>query len=196
MLTANVKALSPKIEELITLIKVENFDVIALNEKCLHKKNTSICLQKLPYIVTKVFMWTNQLQQEGGGGGIIMYVKNTLNPIERKSSATCTGENIQVDINPKTAVHLKHVLIYVLKYTNHSSWWWWVLYNAGRNFVITTWICYHEWLYSSKHRLDTTSKSTSAPGNKLMQLFADNNVSQYVRDTTRQNNIVDLHWEK
>ena len=41
-----------------------------------------------------------------------MYVKNTLNPIERKSSATCTREIIQVDINPKDAVHLKLVLIY------------------------------------------------------------------------------------
>ena len=42
----------------------------------------------------------------------IMYVKNTLNPIERKSSATCTMEIIQVDINSNTAVHLKLVLIY------------------------------------------------------------------------------------
>ena len=41
-----------------------------------------------------------------------MYVKNTLNPIERKSSATCTREIIQVDINPKNAVHLKLLLIY------------------------------------------------------------------------------------
>ena len=41
-----------------------------------------------------------------------MYAKNTLNPIERKSSATCTREIIQVDINPKNAVHLKLVLIY------------------------------------------------------------------------------------
>ena len=41
-----------------------------------------------------------------------MYLKNTLDPLERKSSATCTGEIIQVDINPKNAVHLKLVLIY------------------------------------------------------------------------------------
>ena len=41
-----------------------------------------------------------------------MYVKNTLNPIERKSSATCTREIIQVGINPKNAVHLKLELVY------------------------------------------------------------------------------------
>ena len=41
-----------------------------------------------------------------------MYVKYTLNPIERKASATCTREIIQVDINSKNAVHLKFLLIY------------------------------------------------------------------------------------
>ena len=48
----------------------------------------------------------------GRGGGSIMYVKNILNPIEWKSSATCTMEIIQVDINPKNAVNIKLVLIY------------------------------------------------------------------------------------
>ena len=57
-------------------------------------------------------MWTNQLQQQGEAGQSCMYVKNTLNPIERKSSATSTREIIQVDIKPKNAVHLKLVLIY------------------------------------------------------------------------------------
>ena len=41
-----------------------------------------------------------------------MYVKNTLNPIERRSSANCTRVIIQVDINPKNAAHLKLVLRY------------------------------------------------------------------------------------
>ena len=41
-----------------------------------------------------------------------MYVKNTLNAIERKLSATCKMEIIQVDINPKNAVRLKFVLIH------------------------------------------------------------------------------------
>ena len=64
VLTANVQSLSPKIDELLALIQVENFDVIALNEAGLDTK-TSVCLQKLPYMVTRFFMWTNQLQQEG-----------------------------------------------------------------------------------------------------------------------------------
>ena len=33
---------------------------------------------------------------------------------------------------------------------------------------------------------------TPAPGNKLMQLLADNNLTQHVHETTRQNYILDL----
>ena len=63
-------------------------------------------------MATRFFMWTNNSNRKGGGSIMHMYVKNTLNPIERKSSATCTREIIQVDINPKNAVRLKLVLIY------------------------------------------------------------------------------------
>ena len=35
-------------------------------------------------------------------------------------------------------------------------------------------------------------RPTPAPGNKLMQLLADNNLTQHVHETTRQNNILDL----
>ena len=44
-----------------------------------------------------------------------MYVKNTLNPIERKPLANYTREIIQVDINPQNAVHLKLVQIYCIE---------------------------------------------------------------------------------
>ena len=35
-------------------------------------------------------------------------------------------------------------------------------------------------------------RPTPAPGNKLMQLVADNNLTQHVHETTRLNNILDL----
>ena len=124
------------------------------------------------------------------GGGSIMYVKNTLNPIERKSSATCTGEIIQVDINPKNAVHLKLLLIY-------------------RNTRITAadddeFYAMLEEILPSQHEcvimgdfnllnIDwTLQKPTPAPGNTPMQLLADNNLTQHVHENTRQNNILDL----
>ena len=38
----------------------------------------------------------------------------------------------------------------------------------------------------------TLERQTPAPGNKLIQLLADNNLTQHVHATTRQNNILDL----
>ena len=54
--------------------------------------------------------WTNQLKQEGDVDHSCM--SKDIGPIERKSSATCTKEIFQVDINQKNTVHLKLVLIY------------------------------------------------------------------------------------
>ena len=99
MLTANVQSLSPKIDDLIALIQVEDFDVIALNEIWLDTQNKHV-LADIAIHDYKVFHVDKQTPT-GRGGGSIMYVKNTLNPIERKSSATCTREIIQVDIIPR-----------------------------------------------------------------------------------------------
>ena len=41
-----------------------------------------------------------------------MFVKNSHNPIKRKSIATRTMELIQVDINPKNITHIRLVLVY------------------------------------------------------------------------------------
>ena len=38
----------------------------------------------------------------------------------------------------------------------------------------------------------TLQRPTPAPGIKLMQLLVDNNLTQHVHETTRQNNILDL----
>ena len=41
-----------------------------------------------------------------------MYVKNSLNPIERKPIATRTMELMQGDINPKNTTHIELVQVY------------------------------------------------------------------------------------
>ena len=38
----------------------------------------------------------------------------------------------------------------------------------------------------------TLQRRTPAPGNKQMQLVADNNLTQHVHETTGQNNMLDL----
>ena len=108
--TANVQSLPPKVDELIALIQVENFYVIFFNQTWLDTENKHL-LAEVAIQGYKVFH-VDKLTPTGRGGGSTMYVKNTLNPTERKSPATCTGEIIQVDINPKNTVHLKLVLIY------------------------------------------------------------------------------------
>ena len=72
MVTANVQSLSPKIDELIALIKVENFDVIALNETWLDIQNEHL-LAEVAIHGYKVFHM-GKPTITGRGGGSIMYV--------------------------------------------------------------------------------------------------------------------------
>ena len=111
------QSLSPKIDELIALTQVENLDVVALNETWQNTQNKHLFADVAIY--GNMVFHVDKPNPTGSGFGSIMYVKNTLNPIERKSSATCTREMNQVAINPKNAVHLKLVLIY--RYTRITA---------------------------------------------------------------------------
>ena len=117
-----------------------------------------------------------------------MYVKSTLNPIERKSSATCTMEIILVDINPMNAVHLKLVLIY--RNTRITAADDDEFYTMLEEILLSP----HECVIMGDFNLPnidwTLQRPTPAPGNKLMQLLADNNLTQHVHETTGQNNIL------
>lgn len=44
----------------------------------------------------------------------------------------------------------------------------------------------------SQHISDTKERLTAAPGNKLMQLIADNNLIKHMSEPTRQHNVLDL----
>ena len=125
----------------------------------------------------------------GRGGGSILYIKNTSNPIERKQSATCTRESIQVDINLKNAEYLKLALIYRnIRITAADDD---EFYTMLEKFLLSQ----HEFVIMGDFNLPnidwTLERPTPAPGNKLMQLLADNNLTQHVHETTRQNNILD-----
>ena len=118
-----------------------------------------------------------------------MYVKNTLNPIEIRPSPNCTREIIQVNINPKNAVHLKLVLIYRNTKITAAD-------DDEFNIMLNE-IYYHNMnVIMGDFNLPiidrTLQRPTPAPDNKLMQLLADNNLTQHVHETTRQNNLLDL----
>ena len=68
---------------------MKNFDVIALNKTWLDTQSKHL-LVEVSIHGYKVFH-VDKPTPTGRGGGSIMYVNNTLNPIERKSSATCTS---------------------------------------------------------------------------------------------------------
>ena len=99
-----------KIDELIALIQAENFNVNALHETWVHTQNMHL-LAEVAILGYMVFH-EDKPTPTGRGGWSIMYVKNTWNRIERKSSSPRTREIIQVDINFKYAVQLKLLLIY------------------------------------------------------------------------------------
>ena len=94
----------------MALTKIELFDIIGLNETWLD------ILYK--YLIAEVSIQGNKIFSVDKPtpfkrrGGSIMYVMNSLNPIERKSMATRTMGLIQVDINPKNTTHIKLVLVY------------------------------------------------------------------------------------
>ena len=164
MLTANVQSPLTKIDQLIALIQVENFDVITLNETRLDTQNKHL-LAEVSIHGYKVFH-VDKPTPSGRGGGSIMYIKDTLNPIERKSSVTCTREIIQVDINPKNAVHLKLVLIY--RDTRITAADYDEFYTMLEKILLSQ----HECVIMGDSNLPninwTLQRPTPAPGNKLM----------------------------
>ena len=188
MLTANVQSLLPKIDELIALIQVENFDVIALNETWLDTENKHL-LAEVSIHGYKVFQ-VDKPAPTVRGGRSIMYVQNTLNPIERKPSATCTREIIQVYINPKNAAHLKLVLIY--RNTRITAAEDDEFYTKLEKILLSQHECVIMGDFNFSKIDWTLQRPTPAPGNKLMQLLADNNLTQHVHETTWQSNILDL----
>ena len=100
-----------------------------------------------------------------------MYFKNTLNPIERKSSATFTREIIQVDINPKNAVHLKLVLIYRnprITTADDDEF-----YTTLEEILLSQHECVNMGDFNLPNIDCTLERPTPAPGNKLIQLLAD-----------------------
>ena len=95
-----------------------------------------------------------------------MYDKNTLNRIERKSSATWTREIIQVEINHKNAVHLKLVLIHIITRITAAD------DDEFYTILEEILLSQHEWVIMGDFNLPnidwTLQRPTPAHSNKLM----------------------------
>ena len=150
---------------------------------------TSICLQKLPYMATRFFMWTNQLQQEGAVDKSCMQ-KTLWTQIERKSSATCTKEIIHVGVNSKNAVLLKLVLKY--RNTKITAADDDEFYTMLEEILLSQYECVIMGDFNLPHIDWTLLGPTPSHGNKLIQPVVHNNLTQHVHETTRHNHILDL----
>ena len=119
---------------------------------------------------------------------MIMYAKNSLNPIERKSMATRTMELIQVDINPKNTTHIKLVL--VCRNTTITAADDDEFCATLEEILMTQHECVIMGYFNLPH-IDWSLQQPT-PARKLLQFIADNSLSQHVQEPTRQNNILDL----
>ena len=124
------------------------------------------------------------------GDGSTMYVKNSLNPIERKSIATSTMELMQVDKNPKNTTHIKLIIVY--RNTRITAADEDAFYATPEEILLTQDECFIMGDFNLPHIHCSLQRQTLAPGSKLLQLIADNGLSQHVQEPTRQNNILDL----
>ena len=119
----------------------------------------------------KVFHVDKPTPTGKGGESWIMYVKNTLNKIERKSSATCTRKIIHVNINPKNAVLLKLVLIY--KKTRITAADDDEFYTMLEEILLSQHECVIMGDFNFPNIDWTLQRPTPSQGNKLMQLLVD-----------------------
>ena len=110
-----------------------------------------------------------------------MHVKNSLNPIERKSIANRTMELLQVNLNPKNTIHIKLVLVYQnIRITSADDD---AFYATPEEILLTQPEC----VIMGDFNLPYIDWSLQRP-----QFIADNGLSKRVQEPTRQNNILDL----
>ena len=95
-----------------------------------------------------------------------MYVKNSLNPIERKLIATRTIELIRVDINPKNTTHIKLVLVY--RNTRITAADDDAFYATLEEILLTQHECVIMGDFNLPHIDWSLQRPTPAPGSKLL----------------------------
>ena len=101
-----------------------------------------------------------------------MYVKNSLNPIERNLIATRTMELIQVDINSKNTTHIKLVLVY--RKTRITAADDDAFHASLLKILLTQRECVIMGDFNLPHIYWSLQQPPPAPGSKLLQFIADN----------------------
>ena len=108
-----------------------------------------------------------------------MYVKNSLDPIERKSIAARTMEIIKADINPQNTTCIKLVLVHqntIITTADDDAF-----YSTLEEILLTQHECVIMGYFNLPHVDWLLQRPTPAPGSKLLQFIVDNSLSQHVQ---------------
>jgi hypothetical protein len=187
ILFGNIQSIMPKMDELLSIAKHSKYDIIALNETWLDMNGKHL-IAEISIPNYKMF-YVDKPTPTKRGGGSIMYVRDYLNPIIKRTTATNTSEIIHLEIQPQHGTIIKIVLIY--RKTTIPAALDDIFYSQLEDIVTTN----HETVIMGDFNLpniDWTTLQAPAPGNKLLNFVNDNNLRQHVLQATRQQNILDL----
>ena len=187
VLFGNAQSLKPKLDTIIATTKSINYDILAFNETWFDMKDkhldAEISIQGYRHFFVDKPTPTKK------GGGSILYVKEKLLPVCKKTVATTKYEILQVNIKPAPNVIIKIVLIYrnTIINANEDT----EFYAELENITNTS----NECVIMGDFNLPGINWQTVtalAPGSRLTQFIHDNSLKQHVSQPTRQLNILDL----
>ena len=106
----NVQSLCPKIDELRCILARDHFDIVGINESWLEFGQRHLLAEvALPgYQLFSV----EKPNPTGRGGGSVLYVRDSLDPIVKRKVSTLTCEVICLQVQLKDRKILKLVLVY------------------------------------------------------------------------------------
>ena len=106
----NVQSLCPKIEELRCLLATGHFDIVGINKSWLELSQRHLLVEvALPgYQLFSI----EKPNSTGRGGGSVLFVRDSLDPIVKRKVSTLTCEVICLQVQLRDRKILKLVLVY------------------------------------------------------------------------------------
>ena len=106
----NVQSLCPKIDKLRCLLATDHFDVVGINESWLEFGQRHL-LAEVALTEYQLFS-VEKPNPTGRGGGSVLYVRDSLDPIVKRKVSTLTCEVICLQVQLRDRKILKLVLVY------------------------------------------------------------------------------------
>ena len=177
----------PKMDLLQAIVRTNQYDIVGINESWLDMNDRN-CSAEVNLQGFRMFN-VDKPSPSKRGGGSVLYVKESLRPILRKTTATTTYEIVHVDIMPSGGITLKIVLVY--RNPRIAAAEEDVLCDELDSIISSS----HETILIGDFNLpdiNWETREAQGRGGRMMQLVNDNNLKQYVEEPTRGPNILDL----